>query len=49
MRAIALASTGRSVEQLRAADLVVTSLSELSTDRFEEVLRGAEADKKPIR
>jgi len=47
MRAIALASTGRTVEQLRAAELVVTSLWELSTDRFEEVLRGAEADKEP--
>jgi beta-phosphoglucomutase len=38
MRAIALASTGRTVEQLRAAELVVQSLRELSPARFEEVL-----------
>jgi len=40
MRAIGVASTGRCVEQLRAADLVVLSLRELSPQRFEEVLRG---------
>jgi beta-phosphoglucomutase len=40
MRAVALASTGRTVEQLRAAELVVTSLGALSPERFEEVLRG---------
>jgi beta-phosphoglucomutase len=40
MRAIGLASTGRTVEQLRAAELVVRSLSELSPERFLEVLRG---------
>ncbi len=38
MRAIALASTGRTVEQLRAAELIVKSLSELSPTRFDEVL-----------
>jgi beta-phosphoglucomutase len=38
MRAIALASTGRTVEQLRAAELVVKSLRELSPARFEQVL-----------
>jgi beta-phosphoglucomutase len=47
MHVIALASTGRTVEQLRAADLVVKSLRELSPERFEEVLRGADAQKKP--
>jgi beta-phosphoglucomutase len=40
MRAIGLASTGRTVEQLGAADLVVQSLRELFPQRFEEVLRG---------
>ncbi len=40
MRAIGLASTGRTVEQLRAAELVVRSLSELSPQRFADVLRG---------
>jgi beta-phosphoglucomutase len=44
MRAIALASTGRRVEQLRAADLVVKSLRELSVGTFEKVLRGAEVN-----
>jgi beta-phosphoglucomutase len=39
MHAIGVASTGRSVEQLRAADLVVNSLRELSAQSFEEVLR----------
>jgi beta-phosphoglucomutase len=47
MRAIGVASTGRSVEQLLAAALVVKSLRELSTARFEEVLRGAVARKDP--
>ncbi len=41
MRAVALASTGRTVEQLRAAELVVKSLCELSPQRFEELLRGS--------
>jgi beta-phosphoglucomutase len=45
MRVIALASTGRTVEQLRAADLVVNSLRELSPENFEEGLRGAGARK----
>ncbi|HEV3299887.1 MAG TPA: HAD family phosphatase [Planctomycetaceae bacterium] len=45
MHVIALASTGRTVEQLRAADLVVNSLRELSPKRFEDVLRGAGATK----
>jgi beta-phosphoglucomutase len=47
MRVVALASTGRSVEQLRAADLVVKSLSEFSPRRFEEVLGGAAENKEP--
>jgi beta-phosphoglucomutase len=41
MRAVAIASTGRTVEQLRAAELVVKSLCELSPQRFEELLRGS--------
>jgi hypothetical protein len=36
-----LASTGRTVEQLRAADLVVTSLRELSPHNFWQVLQTA--------
>ncbi|HET6326735.1 MAG TPA: HAD family phosphatase [Planctomycetaceae bacterium] len=39
MHAIGVASTGRTVEQLRAADLVVHSLRELTPERFEEMLR----------
>ena len=39
MRSIGLASTGRTVEQLSAANLVVTSLKELSPACFEELLR----------
>jgi beta-phosphoglucomutase len=42
MRAIGLASTGRTAEQLRAADLVVQSLRELSPQRFDEILRWKE-------
>jgi beta-phosphoglucomutase len=38
MHAIALASTGRTVEQLAAADLVVKSLTGLTPARFHEVL-----------
>jgi len=38
MRAIALASTGRTVEQLREADVVVKSLRELSPERFDALL-----------
>jgi beta-phosphoglucomutase len=47
MRAIGLASTGRTVEQLRAAELVVKSLRELSVETFERVVRGAEANQAP--
>jgi beta-phosphoglucomutase len=47
MHVIGLASTGRTVEQLRAADLVVKSLRDLSPESFEEVLRGAGAGKEP--
>jgi HAD superfamily hydrolase (TIGR01509 family) len=47
MHVIGLASTGRTVEQLRAADLVVKSLRDLSPESFEEVLRGAGARKEP--
>jgi beta-phosphoglucomutase len=49
MHVVGLASTGRTVEQLRAADLVVKSLREVSPERFEEVLRGADAQKNPAR
>jgi beta-phosphoglucomutase len=41
MHVIGLASTGRTVEQLRAADLVVTSLHELSPHNFSQVLQAA--------
>jgi beta-phosphoglucomutase len=41
MHVIGLASTGRTVEQLRAADLVVTSLHELSPHNFSQVLQTA--------
>ena len=41
MRVIGLASTGRTVEQLRAADLVVTSLHDLSPHTFLQVLQTA--------
>jgi beta-phosphoglucomutase len=41
MHVIGLASTGRTVEQLRAADLVVTSLQELSPHNFWQVLQTA--------
>ncbi len=41
MHVIGLASTGRTVEQLRAADLVVTSLRELSPHNFWQVLQTA--------
>lgn len=41
MHVIGLASTGRTVEQLRAADLVVTSLHELSPHNFLQVLQTA--------
>jgi beta-phosphoglucomutase len=41
MHVIGLASTGRTVEQLRAADLVVTSLHELSPRNFVQVLQTA--------
>jgi beta-phosphoglucomutase len=47
MRAIALASTGRTVEQLRAAELVVRSLRELSPARFDEVLGAGNATEEP--
>ena len=47
MHAIGVASTGRSVEQLHAADLVVHSLRELSPQRFEEVLRRDEPKLEP--
>jgi beta-phosphoglucomutase len=46
MRAIALASTGRTVEQLGAAELVVKSLRALSLARFEEVLGPANSAKE---
>jgi beta-phosphoglucomutase len=39
MRSIGLASRGRTVEQLSAANLVVTSLRELSPARFDRLLR----------
>jgi len=38
MPSIGLASTGRTVEQLSSADLVVTSLRELSAAQFDELL-----------
>jgi beta-phosphoglucomutase len=41
MHVIGLASTGRTVEQLQAADLVVTSLHELSPHKFWQVLQTA--------
>jgi beta-phosphoglucomutase len=41
MHVIGLASTGKTVEQLRAADLVVTSLHELSPPNFVQVLQTA--------
>jgi beta-phosphoglucomutase len=40
MRAIGLASTGRTVEQLSGADLVVKSLRELTRERFDELICG---------
>ncbi len=39
MRSIGLASRGRTVEQLSSANLVVTSLRELSPARFDRLLR----------
>jgi beta-phosphoglucomutase len=39
MRSIGLASRGRTVEQLSSANLVVTSLKELSPARFDRLLR----------
>jgi beta-phosphoglucomutase len=40
MRAVGFASTGRTVEQLGAAELIVTSLCELSPETFLRLLRG---------
>jgi beta-phosphoglucomutase len=48
MRVIALASTGRTVEQLRAAELVVKSLRELSPQRLKDVLDKTDARKEPM-
>jgi len=42
---IGLASTGRSVEQLKEADLVVTSLCELTPQDFANALRHASRER----
>jgi beta-phosphoglucomutase len=47
MPAIGLSSTGRTIEQLRSAELVVKSLRDLSVRTFESVLRGTEANQPP--
>ncbi len=47
MHAIGVASTGRTVEQLLAADLVVRSLRELSPPTFEEVLNRDGSKREP--
>ena len=38
MRCVAVASTGRTTEELKAADLIVSSLEELTPDRIEQLI-----------